>query len=60
MEDPNNDLIIWESGAIIQYLIEEYDKNKTLTYDTKEKHLVNQWLIFQVSGQGPYFGQAGW
>lgn len=31
----------------------------TLTYTTfPEKHLVNQWLSFQVSGQGPYFGQG--
>lgn len=21
---------------------------------------MNQWLAFQISGQGPYFGQAGW
>lgn len=59
--DPNTDLVLWESGAIIQYLIEQYDQDKTLTYTAlKEKHLLNQWLMFQMSGQGPYFGQAGW
>ena len=26
----------------------------------KERHLCNQWLAFQISGQGPYFGQASW
>ncbi|KAK7990316.1 hypothetical protein PG990_014596 [Apiospora arundinis] len=26
----------------------------------REKHHLNQWLYFQASGQGPYFGQAGW
>ncbi|OJD18235.1 hypothetical protein AJ78_01735 [Emergomyces pasteurianus Ep9510] len=61
IEDPNNNLTLWESGAIIHYLVEVYDKEKKLTYDAfNERHLLNQWLYFQVSGQGPYFGQAGW
>lgn len=61
IEDPNTDITLWESGAIITYLIEQYDKNHILSYDTlKEKHQCNQWLHFQMSGQGPYFGQAGW
>jgi len=55
----NGDFVLWESIAIIQYLIERYDTTNTLTYTTfPEKHLINQWLSFQVSGQGPYFGQA--
>ncbi|RSL59679.1 hypothetical protein CEP54_007155 [Fusarium duplospermum] len=59
--DPNTDLTLWESGAIIQYLIEVYDTEKKLTYGTlRERHLLNQYLHFQMSGQGPYFGQAGW
>ncbi|RYC62855.1 hypothetical protein CHU98_g3354 [Xylaria longipes] len=61
IEDPNNDITLWETGAIIQYLIDQYDADKTLTYGTlKEKNLCNQWLMFQVSGQGPYFGQCTW
>ncbi len=61
IENPNTDLTLWESGAIITYLIEQYDKENVLTYSKlKEKHLLNQWLHFQMSGQGPYFGQAGW
>ncbi|KAL4736671.1 glutathione S-transferase [Aspergillus similis] len=59
--DPNTDLTLWESGAILQYLEDVYDTEKKLTYTSlKEKHLLNQWLHFQMSGQGPYFGQAGW
>ncbi|KAJ4317647.1 hypothetical protein N0V84_007246 [Fusarium piperis] len=59
--DPNTELTLWESGAIIQYLIEVYDTEKKLTYETlRERHLLNQYLHFQMSGQGPYFGQAGW
>ncbi|GAB1313704.1 Transcriptional regulator ure2 [Madurella fahalii] len=61
IEDPNTGLTLWESGAIYQYLVEQYDTEKRLTYDTlNECHLCNQWLHFQTSGQGPYFGQAGW
>ncbi|KAI0178753.1 glutathione S-transferase [Hypoxylon sp. FL1284] len=61
IEDPNTDLVLWESGAIIQYIVEQYDVKRTLTYDTlKEKNQLNQWLQFQMSGQGPYFGVAAW
>ncbi|KAI1179100.1 glutathione S-transferase [Nemania sp. FL0916] len=61
IEDPNTGLVLWESGAIIQYLIEVYDTEGRLSYNSlNEKHLCNQWLHFQVSGQGPYFGQVGW
>ncbi|KAI0868718.1 glutathione S-transferase [Hypoxylon argillaceum] len=61
IQDPNTDLVLWESGAIINYLIEQYDKSHLISYDTlKEKNHCNQWLHFQMSGQGPYFGQAGW
>jgi glutathione S-transferase len=61
LEDPNTGIKLWESGAIILYLIETYDKNNTLTYtSTPEKFELNQWLMFQMSGQGPYHGQAVW
>ncbi|KAI4175067.1 MAG: hypothetical protein LQ346_008130 [Caloplaca aetnensis] len=61
IEDPNTGLTLWESGAIILYLIEQYDTKKTLTYDTLvERNQLNQWLLFQTSGQGPYYGQASW
>jgi glutathione S-transferase len=59
--DPNTDITLWESGAIIEYLVETYDKDSTLNYTTfPEKYLLKQWLHFQMSGQGPYFGQAAW
>ncbi|KAH7304014.1 glutathione S-transferase [Stachybotrys elegans] len=61
IHDPNTDLTLWESGAINQYIIEQYDTEQRLTYTgLKEKHLLNQWLQFQMSGQGPYYGQCGW
>ena len=60
--DPNTDITVWESGAIILYLIERYDPERRMSFEpgSKEATLANQWLFFQVSGQGPYFGQAVW
>lgn len=56
IEDPNTGITLWESGAIIEYLQETYDKNNTLNYtSTPEKYLVKQWLHFQVSRFLCYF-----
>ena len=61
IEDPNTGITLWESGAILQYLIEQYDTEKKLHYDSSpEKYHQNQWVAYQISGQGPYFGQAAW
>jgi glutathione S-transferase len=61
MRDPNTSIDLWESGAIIQYIIEQHDTERKLSYEgLKERSLSNQWLMFQMSGQGPYFGQCSW
>lgn len=62
IQDPNTDLTLWESGAIIEYLIEKYDTDRKLSFEpgTNDYYLAKQWLFFQMSGQGPYFGQAAW
>ncbi|KAI0145240.1 glutathione S-transferase [Xylariaceae sp. FL1272] len=61
IEDPNTNMTLWESGAILQYLIEQYDAEHRLSYTAmKERHLSSQWLHFQMSGQGPYYGQCTW
>ncbi|KAK0391244.1 hypothetical protein NLU13_0745 [Sarocladium strictum] len=61
IKDPNTDILLWESGAIIEYLIEKYDKEGKLTpAGDKDKWLAKQYLFFQVSGQGPYYGQMVW
>jgi glutathione S-transferase len=62
IQDPNTDITLWESGAIIEYLIEKYDTGKKLTFESgsKEYYLAKQWLMYQVSGQGPYYGQTVW
>ncbi|KUI60582.1 Glutathione S-transferase 1 [Cytospora mali] len=60
--DPNTDLTLWESGAIIEYLVERYDTAHKISFQpgTAEAAHAKQWLFFQVSGQGPYYGQAVW
>ena len=62
IQDPNTNLTLWESGAILEYLIERYDTEHRLSFapGTPESYLAKQWLYFQVSGQGPYYGQAVW
>jgi glutathione S-transferase len=62
IQDPNTDLTLWESGAIVEYLIERYDKDQALSFPpgTAEYYQAKQWLFFQTTGQGPYFGQAAW
>jgi glutathione S-transferase len=62
IEDPNTGITLWESGAIIEYLVETYDKQHNISFapGSKEYYEAKQWLYYQVSGQGPYFGQAVW
>jgi glutathione S-transferase len=61
IEDPNTGIKIWESGAIIEYLIETYDQShKFHSEEGQKKWDEKSWLFFQASGQGPYFGQKVW
>ena len=51
IQDPNTGITLWESGAIIEYLVNEYDKEGKLHYfKSPEKYLTQQWLHFQMSG----------
>jgi len=45
---------LMESGAILIYLAEKTGK----FYSQKNKYEVLQWLMFQMGGVGPMFGQA--
>ncbi|RDL29802.1 Uncharacterized protein BP5553_10667 [Venustampulla echinocandica] len=60
LEDPNTGITVWESGAILEYLISEYDHERKLSFPpgTPEFYHTKQWLHFQMSGQGPYYGQV--
>ncbi|KAJ4030284.1 hypothetical protein NW761_014390 [Fusarium oxysporum] len=63
MIDPTTNVTLFESGAIVQYLIDQYDNKHLLSYpvdNLQEKWATNSWLMVQMSGQGPMFGQKMW
>ncbi|CAG8395228.1 unnamed protein product [Penicillium salamii] len=61
IEDPNTGVKLFESGAIVEYLVDTYDVDHTIQYtEIQQKYQVKAWLHLQMSGQGPYYGQAGW
>ena len=56
-DGPGGDrLVLWETGAILLYLADK--TGLFLPADPVKRALCWQWLMFQVSGIGPMFGQA--
>ena len=54
--DTENDLSIFESGAIMIYLADK--AGKLIPQDTAKRYKVMEWLMFQMGGIGPMMGQA--
>lgn len=48
---------LWESGAILIYLAEK--TGQLLPRDPAKRYHTIQWLMFQMGGIGPMFGQVG-
>ena len=59
--DPNGPggqaLALWESGAILLYLADK--SGRFMPHDAALRWQTTQWLMFQVGGVGPMFGQLG-
>lgn len=59
--DPNGPggkpLPLWESGAILLYLADK--SGKFIPADAAGRYETIQWLMFQMGGIGPMFGQVG-
>lgn len=54
VDHSNNDFIIWESGAIILYLVGKYDTQHKISFaDFDTTAIANQYLMFQMSGLSP-------
>ena len=49
-------LALFESGAILIYLADK--TGKFITKDAAERYIVLEWLMFQMGGVGPMFGQT--
>jgi len=60
--DNSTGITISQTGAILQYLADTYDKKRLWSYEpgTKEYWLQQEILIFQVAENGPIQGQANW
>jgi GST-like protein len=59
--DPNGPggkpLPLWESGAILIYLADK--TGQLIPADPARRYETIQWVMFQMGGLGPFFGQVG-
>lgn len=59
IDHDNNDLSVWESGAILIYLCQRQGPGCRLwSDDFRVQSQINSWVFFQASGVAPMIGQA--
>ena len=59
VDKSNNDFPVFESGAIMLYIVDKYDKDHKLSFPhgSNEYWQMVSWLFFQNAGVGPMQGQ---
>jgi glutathione S-transferase len=62
LTDPNTDVTLWESLAVIEYLTKTYDHQNSLSYGNQSPECwhVQQWLAYQMGAQSPFFSLKAW
>jgi glutathione S-transferase len=63
VEDPNTGVVSWESGAVMNYLLRNYDKNKVLGPrgpSEQDRVDLEKWTLLLLTGLGPMMGQTNW
>jgi glutathione S-transferase len=62
LEDPNIGIVSWESGAVINYLLRNYDKSNAFGPGSSEQDKVDfdKWTFFLLSSLGLMTGQTNW
>ncbi|KAL8824444.1 MAG: hypothetical protein Q9191_005054 [Dirinaria sp. TL-2023a] len=63
LEDPNTGVLSWESGAVMNYVVRNYDKQGLLrpkNSSEQEKVDLEKWEYFLLTTLGPMTGQRNW